>query len=93
MSVDRLWRKSFRAFATRNWILATRRMALRRLADPRRLRLRLRWARRGDRNALLAWLTGAMVVPFDNAANTATPRSMPTDGSPLAVGSAPSRCH
>jgi hypothetical protein len=41
----------------------------------------------------LAWLTGAMVVPFDNAANTATPRSMPTDGSPLAAGSAPSRCH
>jgi hypothetical protein len=50
-----------RAFATRICILATRRIALRRLADPRFLRLRLRCAFRSAFSAFLPWFA---VVPI-----------------------------
>src|SRR5271166_2765861 len=88
-----LWRKSLRALATRICIFATRRIALRRLDEPRFLRLRSRCAFRSAGSAFLPWLTGAMLVPSLNAANTATPMSTPTGGRTDGVGSAASRCH
>ena len=52
-----------------------------------------RCAFRSARSAFLPWFTGAMLAPFDMAANTATPRSIPTAGRMDGIGSATSRCH
>jgi hypothetical protein len=88
-----LCRKSVRAAAIRACSRATRRACLRRLLPPFRLRASFRCARASARSFCLWAFSGAIIVPPESAANTATPRSIPAAGRSDGGGSATSTAY